>query len=122
MTASYFEAELRDMNFKVSMRDAVFVQVLEHVDYLGDIEAFLWAIHASDIDVEKLKELSSPTKLQQKIQLFAVLEGRLQLDYSGVLNFSENFLLNVGLILSALLLEFPLEDLFEGKLLALSSR
>lgn len=86
------------------MSNPIRMQVLQGVDYFGNIENLDLFCQLADIELDEVDELASLTVLLHEVEIGLVLEGVLQLIDAGVLHGREQLLLHHGLIL--LLLTF----------------
>jgi hypothetical protein len=86
------------------MGNTISMQILQGVDYLGNVENLDLLGELANIQFDKVDELASLTVLLHEVEIGLVLEGVLQLIYTGVLHGRKELLLHHSLIL--LLLPF----------------
>lgn len=99
---------------EVPMGDADPVQVLQHVDDLGDVEPPELLGEVAVVEAHEVGEVAPVAVLQHVVEVLAVLVALHQPDDARVVDLPQQLLLHERLVLLALLGQLLLLDLLDG--------
>lgn len=90
------------------------MQILQHINYFGDVELSHFIRKVLMVESEKVGEVTPMAILKHVVQMFGVLVALLQFDDTRMADFTEQFPLNKSLVLFRLLSQFLFLNLLDG--------
>ena len=102
------------MYLEISMRDSNFMQILQQIDNLGNIEHFSSLGQFIKVCFNEINELSPLTIFLNKVEGCFILERVAKFDDSWMFEICEKLFLYHRLVFFLLALELPLLDLLQG--------